>query len=246
MSQDVLLSVQGVAKRYGGVQAVKSLSFDLQRGEILGLLGPNGAGKTTAFNMIAGFVAPDTGRILLEGRNIAGHKPWNVCRAGLARTFQLSKPFGGMTARENLAVGALIKTHDHKRSQAKADELLDFLGMAALAETDAEQLTAFERRKIELGRALSTDPCLLLMDEVVAGATPQEALVMVELIKKVRDRGVTVLIIEHVMKVIMGLSDRVIVMHLGELIANGQPTEVVQQADVLKAYFGDDYVDAGA
>lgn len=246
MSQDVLLSVQSVAKRYGGVQAVKSLSFDLHRGEILGLLGPNGAGKTTAFNMIAGFVAPDTGCILLEGRNIAGNKPWNVCQAGLARTFQLSKPFGGMTARENLAVGALVKTHDKKRSQARADELLDFLGMSALANTDAEQLTAFERRKIELGRALSTDPSLLLMDEVVAGATPQEALAMVELIKKVRDRGVTVLIIEHVMKVIMGLSDRVIVMHLGELIANGQPTAVVQQPDVLKAYFGDDYVDAGA
>jgi len=150
-----------------------------------------------------------------------------------------------MTARENLAVGALVKTYDHKSSQAKAEELLDFLGMSALAETDAEQLTAFERRKIELGRALSTDPSLLLMDEVVAGATPQEALVMVELIKKVRDRGVTVLIIEHVMKVIMGLSDRVIVMHLGELIANGQPTEVVQQADVLKAYFGIDYFDPG-
>lgn len=246
MSSDLLLSVEGVAKRYGGVQAVKSLSFNLKRGEILGLLGPNGAGKTTAFNMIAGFAAPDQGRILLEGRNIAGRKPWNVCKAGLARTFQLSKPFGGMSARENLTVGSLVKTNDRKRSQAKANELLDFLGMSALADTDAEHLTAFERRKIELGRALSTDPSLLLMDEVVAGATPQEAMVMVELIKKVRDRGVTVLIIEHVMKVIMGLSDRVIVMHLGELIANGMPTEVVKQPDVLKAYFGDDYVDASA
>lgn len=151
-----------------------------------------------------------------------------------------------MTARENLVVGSLVKTRDRARSLSKADELLDFLGMSALASTDADNLTAFERRKVELGRALSTEPSLLLMDEVVAGATPQEAMVMVELIKKVRDRGVTVLIIEHVMKVIMGLSDRVIVMNLGELIADGLPADVVRQDAVLKAYFGEDYVDAGA
>ena len=245
MSTDTLLTVDAIAKRYGGVQAVKSLSFELKRGEILGLLGPNGAGKTTAFNMIAGFVAPDGGRITLGGRDITGRKPWEVCQAGLARTFQLSKPFGGMSTRENLVVGHLVKTNDRRRSEARADELLDFLGMSALAEVDADNLTAFERRKVELGRALSTDPSLLLMDEVVAGATPQEAMVMVELIKRVRDRGVTVLIIEHVMKVIMGLSDRVIVMHLGELIANGLPAQVVSQPDVLKAYFGEDYVDTG-
>jgi branched-chain amino acid transport system ATP-binding protein len=245
MSNNVLLSVDGIAKRYGGVQAVKSLSFDLHRGEILGLLGPNGAGKTTAFNMIAGFVAPDGGQIRLQGKDIAGRKPWQVCQAGIARTFQLSKPFGGMSTRENLVVGHLVKTNNRQRSEAMADELLDFLNMTALADVDADNLTAFERRKVELGRALSTDPSLLLMDEVVAGATPQEAQVMVGLIKRVRDRGVTVLIIEHVMKVIMGLSDRVIVMHLGELIANGLPAQVVNQPNVLKAYFGDDYVDAG-
>ncbi|WP_144108254.1 ABC transporter ATP-binding protein [Paraburkholderia sp. BCC1886] len=243
---DTLLSVAGIGKRYGGLHAVRNLSFDLQRGEILGLLGPNGAGKTTAFNMIAGFVAPDQGRIVLNGRDITGQRPWEVCAAGLARTFQLSKPFGGMSARENLVVGALVKSRDRKQSEALADELLDFLGMSALRDIDADNLTAFERRKIELGRALSTGPSLLLMDEVVAGATPQEAMVMVDLIRKVRTRGVTVLIIEHVMKVIMGLSDRVIVMHLGELIADGVPAEVVAQPNVLKAYFGEDYVEAGA
>ena len=241
-----LLKVEKIAKRYGGVQAVKELSFELHRGEILGLLGPNGAGKTTAFNMIAGFVGSDQGRISLEGRDISGLKPWDVCKAGVARTFQLSKPFGGMTTRENLVVGSLVKINDRARAQAKADELLEFLGLSALANTDADDLTAFERRKVELGRALSTDPRLLLMDEVVAGATPQEALAMVQLVKQVRDRGVTVLIIEHVMKVIMGLSDRVIVMHLGELIADGEPARVVKQANVLKAYFGEDYVDARA
>ena len=157
MSGDLLLKVEGIAKRYGGVQAVKELSFDLQRGEILGLLGPNGAGKTTAFNMIAGFVAPDPGRITLDGKDITGKRPWDVCKAGLARTFQLSKPFGGMSARENLVVGRLVKTNDRQRSGPTADELLDFLGMSALADIDADNLTAFERRKIELGRALSTD-----------------------------------------------------------------------------------------
>lgn len=241
-----LLKVEKIAKRYGGVQAVKELSFELHRGEILGLLGPNGAGKTTAFNMIAGFVGTDQGRISLEGREISGLKPWDVCKAGVARTFQLSKPFGGMTTRENLVVGGLVKHKDKAKAQAKADELLEFLGMSTLGDTDADDLTAFERRKVELGRALSTDPQLLLMDEVVAGATPQEAMTMVQLVKQVRERGVTVLIIEHVMKVIMGLSDRVIVMHLGELIADGEPSRVVKQENVLKAYFGEDYVDAGA
>lgn len=241
-----LLKVEGIGKRFGGVQAVNNLSFDLKRGEILGLLGPNGAGKTTAFNMIAGYLSPDSGHIWLNGKEITGNPPWDVCKAGLARTFQLSKPFGGMTTRENLIVGNLVKNNDRAHSVRKADELLDFLDMTHLADVDAETLTAFERRKVELGRALSTEPTLLLMDEVVAGATPQEALLMVELIKKVRDQGVTVLIIEHVMKVIMGLSDRVIVMHLGELMANGLPAEVVRQPNVLKAYFGDDYVDTGA
>lgn len=241
-----LLQVEHIAKRFGGVQAVKDLSFTLKKGEILGLLGPNGAGKTTAFNMIAGFVNADQGRILLEGQEITSMRPWNVCKAGIGRTFQLSKPFGGMSTRENLLVGGLVKTNDRERSLRKADELLEFLGLEHVADTDADNLTAFERRKVELGRALSTDPQLLLMDEVVAGATPQEAMAMVELVKKVHARGVTVLIIEHVMKVIMGLSHRVIVMHHGELIADGEPAEVVKQPDVLKAYFGEDYIDAGA
>lgn len=241
-----LLQVEHISKRFGGVQAVKDLSFTLKKGEILGLLGPNGAGKTTAFNMIAGFVNADQGRILLDGKEITSMRPWNVCQAGIGRTFQLSKPFGGMTTRENLLVGGLVRTNHRERSLHKADELLDFLGLSHVANTDADNLTAVERRKVELGRALSTDPQLLLMDEVVAGATPQEAMAMVELVKKVHQRGVTVLIIEHVMKVIMGLSHRVIVMHHGELIADGEPAEVVKQPDVLKAYFGEDYIDAGA
>jgi len=241
-----LLKVEGLSKRFGGVQAVKGVSFDLYKGEILGLLGPNGAGKTTVFNMIAGMIMPDEGQIILEGMDISAAPPWRVCAHGIARTFQLSKPFGGMTVRENLAVGALVKDADPVHSENKANELLEFLHMGHLADDDIDILTAFERRKLELGRALSTEPKLLLMDEVVAGATPQEASEMVELVKEIRTQGITVLIIEHVMRVIMGLSDRVIVMHLGELMANGEPEEVVKQENVLKAYFGDDYVDGSA
>lgn len=241
-----LLDVKGISKRFGGVQAVKDLSFHLDEGEILGLLGPNGAGKTTAFNMVAGFFRPDDGSVLFEGREIIGKRPWDVCAAGIARTFQLSKPFGGLSALENIMVGGFARALDREAVRARAEELVAFLDLAAKRDVDAHDLTAFDRRKLELGRALATEPRLLLMDEVVAGATPNEAGEMVELVKKVRERGVTVLIVEHVMKVIMGLSDRVIVMENGALIADGKPQDVVNKPEVLKAYFGERYVDASA
>jgi branched-chain amino acid transport system ATP-binding protein len=237
-----VLQVKSISKRFGGLQAVNNLSFDIRAGEILGLLGPNGAGKTTAFNLIAGFFQADQGDILFEGKQIRGMLPHQICRAGIARTFQISKPFGGLTAWENIIVGAFAKSSSRSVAQDDSFELLEFLGLEGKADTDANDLTAFDKRKIELGRALATKPRLLLMDEVVAGATPNEAGEMVELVKRVRDRGITVLIVEHVMKVIMGLSDRVIVMEQGQLIANGAPSEVVQMPAVLKAYFGEGYV----
>lgn len=245
-TDSTLLRVQGISKRFGGVQAVKDLSFELARGEILGLLGPNGAGKTTAFNMIAGFFKPDEGRISFEGQEIQGSNPWTICRCGIARTFQLSKPFGGLTTLENVMVGGFARHADRGAARDRAEEIVSFLDMQAKRDVDAHDLTAFDRRKLELGRALATGPRLLLMDEVVAGATPTEASEMVELVKKVRQRGVTVLIVEHVMKVIMGLSDRVIVMENGRLIADGPPAQVVKRREVLSAYFGERYVDAGA
>lgn len=236
-----LLQVRGISKRFGGLQAVHDLSFDLRRGEILALLGPNGAGKTTAFNMIAGYFRTDQGRILFEGRDIAGRKPWDICRIGIARTFQLSKPVSDLTVAENLMVGGFVRRSEIDEIRAKALEIADFLGMGHQAATEVQHLTAFDRRKLELGRALSTEPKLLLMDEVVAGATPSEAQEMVELVRRIRDRGVTILIVEHVMKVIMALSERVIVMESGRLIANGKPKDVVRQPEVLKAYFGEGY-----
>jgi branched-chain amino acid transport system ATP-binding protein len=241
-SKTALLQVQGLSKRFGGLKAVNDVSFDLQQGEILGLLGPNGAGKTTAFNLIAGFHRADQGRILFEGRDVLGMAPSDICRAGIARTFQLSRPFGGLSAVENVMVGAFARLESTTKARDLAMELLNFLNLGDRCTADANDLTAFDKRKIELGRALATQPRLLLMDEVVAGATPSEAAEMVTLVRKVRDRGITVLIVEHVMKVIMGLSDRVIVMDQGCLIANGEPQTVVKDPRVLIAYFGEGYV----
>ncbi|MCX8997091.1 ABC transporter ATP-binding protein [Rhizobiaceae bacterium BDR2-2] len=237
-----LLEVKGISKRFGGLQAVSELSFDLNEGEILGLLGPNGAGKTTAFNMIAGALRTDTGDILFDGQSLVGKAPWDICKLGVGRTYQLSKPFGGLTVVENVMVGAFVRTRSEAEARREAEQIVDFLGLSDKAGIDADDLTAVDRRKLELGRALATKPRLLLMDEVVAGATPQEAGEMVELVKLVRDRGVTILIVEHVMKVIMGLSDRVIVLDYGKLIANGVPRDVVNQPEVMKAYFGERYV----
>ena len=241
-----ILELANVSKRFGGIQAVKDASFSVGEGEILGLIGPNGAGKTTAFNMIAGFFKPDTGTIRLEGKDIAGKKPWEICEAGIGRTFQLSKPFGDLTVVENLMVGGFARNRDRRVNREKAEEMSAFLGMAAKRNIEANNLTAFDRRKLELGRALCTEPKLLLMDEVVAGATPSEAGEMVELVLKVRARGISILIVEHVMKVIMSLSDRVVVLDYGEMIASGPPKEVVSQPAVLKAYFGERYVQSRA
>ena len=243
---DEILQVNALSKWFGGLQAVKDVSFSLKRGELLGLIGPNGAGKTTAFNMIAGYLKPNSGSVNFAGRDMTGRKPWDICRAGVARTFQLSKPFGDMNVIENLMVGGFARHTDRSRNQAGAFEIAELLGLADRAGTEAQSLTAFDRRKLELGRALCTEPQLLLMDEVVAGATPSEAEEMVQLVMKVRDRGVSILIVEHVMKVIMSLSDRVIVFDHGELIADGKPADVVARPEVLKAYFRENYDIPGA
>lgn len=245
MSEEIL-RVEGLSKWFGGLQAVKDVSFSMHRGEILGLIGPNGAGKTTAFNMIAGFLKPSAGSVHFAGRDMSGRKPWDVCKAGVARTFQLSKPFGDMTVIDNLMVGGFARHTDRSRNRDRALEVADFLGLGPLVETEAQNLTAFDRRRLELARALCTEPELLLMDEVVAGATPSEAEEMVKLVRKVRDRGVSILIVEHVMKVIMSLSDRVIVFDHGELIAEGEPAAVVSRPEVLKAYFGENHDIPGA
>lgn len=236
-----LLEVSGITKAFGGLQAVKSLSFRLEAGEILGIIGPNGAGKTTAFNMIAGYFPPDTGEIRFKGENITGRKPWEVSHRKIARTFQLSRPFGDLSVLENVMVGGFHHQGSREAARRKALEVLAFVGMAGQAEMEAHNLTVVDRKRLELARCLATDPELLLLDEVVAGATPAEAVAMMALIRRVRDRGTTIVMVEHVMRVIMGLSDRVLVLHHGETIAMGNPQSVSRDPVVLKAYLGERY-----
>jgi branched-chain amino acid transport system ATP-binding protein len=234
-----LLEVNGISKAFGGLQAVKDLSFALASGEILGIIGPNGAGKTTAFNMIAGYFPPDSGRILFKGEDITGLRPWDISHRKIARTFQLSKPFGDLTVLENVMVGGFHHQGSRPAARRKAEEMLAIVGMAHQARVEAHNLTATDRKRLELARCLATDPELLLLDEVVAGATPAEALAMMDLIRKIRDDGLTIIMVEHVMRVIMGLSHRVLVLHHGETIAVGEPQVVSKDPTVLKAYLGE-------
>jgi branched-chain amino acid transport system ATP-binding protein len=240
-----LLEVRTIGKTFGGLQAVKELSFTLEPGEILGIIGPNGAGKTTAFNMIAGFFPPDTGSIRFKGEDITGRRPWEVSHRKIARTFQLSKPFGDLSVLENVMVGGFHHQGSRGAARRKAEEMLAFVGMAHQATIEANNLTATDRKRLELARSLAIDPELLLLDEVVAGATPTEAVAMMELIRKVRAGGVTIVMVEHVMRVIMGLSDRILVLHHGETIAMGAPQAVSKDPTVLKAYLGDRHVQPG-
>jgi branched-chain amino acid transport system ATP-binding protein len=236
-----LLEVKNISKSFGGNQAVRDLSFTLESGEILGLIGPNGAGKTTAFNMIAGYFPPDTGEVHFKGERLAGLRPWDISHRKIARTFQLSKPFGDLTVLENAMVGGFHHQGSRAAARRKAEEVLAFVGLNDRMGTEAHNLTATDRKRLELARCLATDPELLLLDEVVAGATPAEAVAMMEIIRKIRDGGVTIVMVEHVMRVVMGLSHRVLVLHHGETIAVGEPQAVSRDPLVLKAYLGARY-----
>jgi len=240
-----LLEVQGIGKTFGGLQAVRDLSFRLEPGEILGIIGPNGAGKTTAFNMIAGFFPPDTGRIVFKDEDITGLRPWDISHRKVARTFQLSKPFGDLSVLENVMVGGFHHQGSRLAARQKAEAMLALVGMAHQAAMEANNLTATDRKRLELARCLATDPELLLLDEVVAGATPTEASAMMDLIRKIRDGGITIIMVEHVMRVIMGLSQRVLVLHHGETIAVGPPQAVSKDPTVLKAYLGERHAQPG-
>ncbi len=234
-----LLEVQGLCKSFGGLQAVKDLSFGVESGEILGIIGPNGAGKTTAFNMIAGYFPPDSGTIHLKGEDITGLRPWNVSHRKVARTFQLSKPFGDLSVLENVMVGGFHHQGSRAAARRKAEEALGLVGMSDQAGMEAHNLTAVDRKRLELARCLATDPELLLLDEVVAGATPAEAASMMHLIQAICRAGVTLIMVEHVMRVVMGLSHRILVLHHGETIALGAPEAVSQDRRVIEAYLGE-------
>jgi branched-chain amino acid transport system ATP-binding protein len=238
----VLLEVNNVTKRFGGIVALNDVSLTLNEGEILGLIGPNGSGKTTLLNVISGFYLPDAGSIKFEGADISRSRPSSICRKGIARTFQIVKPFSGMTVLENVTVGALLRSKSIKEAHRKTEEILQFLGLIHIMKKTASDLTLADLRRLELARALATDPKLLLLDEVVAGLNPKEVDDMILLIKRIIKDGITLIIVEHVMRLIMSLCNRIVVLHQGEKIAEGEPREIANNPRVIKVYLGEKYV----
>jgi branched-chain amino acid transport system ATP-binding protein len=247
MNAGPLLEVEAISKRFRGLQAVDGVSFDVPEGRILALIGPNGAGKTTIFNMIAGVFQPDAGRIHFAGRDVTGLRPHRICAAGVARTFQLVKPFGALGVLENVVVGALRRAPSLAAARADAEQLLARFGLAEKAQAPAASLTLPERKRLEIARALATRPRLLLLDEVMSGLRPLEIDAMVAVFRDlVRGTGLTILLTEHVMRAVMALSDRVVVVHHGQKIAEGAPAEVARDARVLECYLGRQRAEAPA
>jgi branched-chain amino acid transport system ATP-binding protein len=238
-----LLEIKGLSKSFGGLMALFNLDFEVNEKEIVGLIGPNGSGKTTLFNTIMGSLKCDQGSILFRSEDITGLKPYQVCQKGIARTFQLTKPFSRMTCLENVMVGRSFgndAASGLKQTKKEAEDILRFVGLQEKRQIPASALNPVERKRLELGRALAARPQLLLLDEIMAGLNPMEINMAVGLIRQINYSGVTMVIVEHVMKALLGVSERVIVMDSGKKIAEGTPQEVVNNQDVIKAYFGKD------
>ena len=232
--------MKGISRHFRGLKAVSGVSFSIEAGHIVALIGPNGAGKTTTFNMIAGVHAPDEGEILFAGRPIQGLRPDEICVAGIGRTFQLVKPFAGLSVLDNVLIGALRRTPRIDAARARAQRILERLGIAEKRDWPASSLTLPDRKRLEVARALATEPRLLLLDEVMAGLRPTETDRMVEVFRDInRETGITILLIEHVMRAVMALSREIHVLHHGELIASGAPDEVVRDPAVLECYLGE-------
>ena len=232
------LVIKGLSKRFGGLRAVQDVSFTVKENETVALIGPNGAGKTTSFHLITGFHRADSGSVQAFGQEIVGLKPHDICALGLARTFQVAKPFGAMTVLANVMTGAFLRDRHVAAAREKAREAIDFVGLSAREQTAAKDLTTIDQRRLEMARALATQPRILLLDEVMAGLNPSEIDQAVALVGKLSARGLTIVIVEHVMRAIMAVARHIVVLDHGQKIAEGAPKEIVENPEVIRAYLG--------
>ncbi|MBN2015062.1 MAG: ABC transporter ATP-binding protein [Candidatus Altiarchaeota archaeon] len=238
-----MLSVQNVSKHFDGITAIKDVSFKIEKGEIVGLVGPNGAGKSTLLNVISGVYLPDQGKIIFDGMDITDHSPDKVCKLGIAKTFQLVQSFPELTALQNVTVGALFGNSGKigmKEAKEKAEKKLEYVGYPMeKKDHQVKNLNVVELKRIQLARALATDPKLILLDEVTTGLNPKESNDAVSLIQKIRGEGITILMVEHVMRIIMNVSDKIVVLHHGEKMAEGTPKEIAKDDKVINSYLGE-------
>jgi len=235
-----LFATQNLTKCFGGLTAVNDLSFEVRQGEIFGLIGPNGSGKTTVFNLINGYYPITSGSIVFQGGKLNGLATWKICKTGIGRTFQVVKPLRRMTVLENVLTSAFNETSHQGQARRKAMEVMEFCDLHRKADIPAKSLTLGDRKRLEIARALATGPKMLLLDETMAGLTPQEQADGIELIRKIRDSGVTIIIVEHIMHVIMSLCDRILCISYGQELAHGTPSEVANNQAVIEAYLGKD------